>query len=153
MNANNAKVQSILETTFQSAIERLTQESPGSLISDLYVQVDPESGEVQIYDDSENLLGKIVIFDWIDKKGEGEQFFKRVAATLKHTLSHISSKGVFESDCFIKPLSINLTDEDFTVLEELLFIDDDVYRADDPLLKNLDADLEDFLANLFSDIK
>ena len=37
--------------------------------------------------------------------------------------------------------------------EELLFIDDDVLRLDDPLLKDLDADLDDFLANLLADVK
>lgn len=30
------------------------------------------------------------------------------------------------------------------MIEELLFIDDDVLRLDDPLLKDLDADLDDF---------
>ena len=46
----------------------------------------------------------------------------------------------------MKPLSVSLTDEDFVVIEELLFIDDDVLRLDDPLLKDLDADLDDFLS-------
>ena len=54
---------------------------------------------------------------------------------------------------FMKPLSVSLTDEDFVVIEELLFIDDDMLRLDDPLLKDLDADLDDFLANLLADVK
>ena len=53
----------------------------------------------------------------------------------------------------MNPLSVSLTVEDFVVIEELLFIDDDVLRLDDPLLKDLDADLDDFLANLLADVK
>ena len=53
----------------------------------------------------------------------------------------------------MKPFSISLTDEDFSVIEELLFLDDETLRLDDPLLKNLDADLDEFLSELLSDVK
>ena len=53
----------------------------------------------------------------------------------------------------MKPFSVSLTDEDFVVIEELLFLDDEVLRADDPLLKDLDADLDDFLTKLLSDVE
>ena len=53
----------------------------------------------------------------------------------------------------MKPFSISLTDEDFVVIEELLFIDDDMLLLDDPLLKDLDADLDNFLAKLLADVE
>ncbi|MDH6312692.1 hypothetical protein M2137_001467 [Parabacteroides sp. PFB2-10] len=152
MNANTTKVQSIIETTFISAIERLKREGSGSFVSDLYVQVDPESGEVQIYDENENLLDKVVIFDWINKSHQMESFQKQVIATLKAVLTVQSTKGMFEDPLFIKPVSVSLTNEYFVVVEELLFLDDDLFRLDDPLLKDLDAELDDFLNNLLSDI-
>lgn len=154
MNTNAAKVQSILEATFVSAIESLTGNGTGNLISDLYVQVDQETGELQVYDDSENLLGKVVIFDWVNRKNnDTESYYKHIVATLKAVLTVVSTKGLFENSCFMKPLSISLTDESFVVIEELLFFDDEVFRLDDPLLKDLDAELDDFLAHLLSDIK
>lgn len=154
MNTNTAKVQSILETTFVSAIESLTGKGTGNLISDLYVQVDQETGELQIFDDSENALGKVVIFDWVNRKNNNtDSYYKHITATLKTVLTAVSAKGLFENTCFIKPLSVSLTDESFAVIEELLFFDDEVFRLDDPLLKDLDAELDDFLANLLSDIK
>lgn len=149
---NSAKVQSIIETTFLSAIEQLTNDETGGFINDLYVQVDPESGELQIYDDNETLLGKIVIFNWIGKKEESD-FQGRVIATLKAVLTVLSTKNVFDHDRFMKPLSVSLTDEDFQVVEELLFIDDDLCRLDDPLLKDLDTDLDAFLLHLLSDVE
>ncbi|MDF9830027.1 hypothetical protein [Parabacteroides sp. PF5-6] len=154
MNTNTAKVQSIIEATFVSAMEGLTGNGAGSLISDLYVQVEKETGELQIYDDSENVLNKIVIFDWVKRKdNDTDSFYKHVAVTLKAVLTVLSTKGLFENPCFIKPLSVSLTDDSFVVIEELLFIDDDLFRLDDPLLQDLDAELDDFLANLLSDVK
>ena len=52
----------------------------------------------------------------------------------------------------VKPLSVTLTDDDFVEIEELLFVDDDMLRADDPLLKDLDTELDEFLTKLLSDI-
>lgn len=112
-----------------------------------------KAGELQIYDDEEHLIEKIVIFDWVNSNEEENAFNKRVAASVKAVLTILSTKNIFDVPRFMKPLSVSLTDEDFVVIEELLFIDDDMLRLDDPLLKDLDADLDDFLANLLADVK
>ncbi len=153
MNASTAKIQSVIENTIVSAIDKLTKDGSGNLISDLYMLVDKENGELQICDDSEKVLGKTVIFDWVGSKESEASFNKQVAATLKAVLTVLSTKEVFNHPRFMRPLSVSLTDDEFVVVEELLFIDDEVYRLDDPLLKDLDADLDDFLAKLLSDIE
>lgn len=153
MSANNAKVQSVIESVFTSAIGKLTKDENGNLISDLYIQADPESGELQIFDEEEKLVEKTVIFDWVENKEEENAFNKRVATSVKAVLTILVTKKVFDHPRFMKPLSVSLTDEDFVVTEELLFLDDDTLRLDDPLLKDLDADLDIFLANLLSDVK
>jgi hypothetical protein len=152
MNANVAKVQSILENTFNAAFEMLSEEATNA-VSDIYIQVDRESGEVQIYDDSENLLGKKTIFDWIKSQDDDDVFTKKVIATLKAVITLLQTKGVFDNPQLIKPLSISLTDESFVVIEELFFIDDDLFRLDDPLLQDLDTELNDFIDDLLSDQK
>lgn len=153
MNANSAKVQSVIETALTSAIGKLTGNEVCSYVSDLYIQADSESGELQIYDEEEKLVEKIVIFDWVNNSEGEDKFNKRVAASVKAVLTILSTKGVFEHPRFIKPLSVSLTDEDFVEIEELLFLDDDMLRLDDPLLKDLDAELDDFLDKLLSDVK
>ena len=150
MKVNNSKIQSVIENTFVSAIKKLTQEGSGNLISDLYVQAEAESGELQIYDDNENLIDKVVIFDWVNST-QDDAFNKQVTTVVKAVLAALSSKDMFNHESFLRPLSISLTDEDFVVIEELLFLDDDMFRLDDPLLKDLDADLDDFLAKLLSE--
>ena len=153
MSANNAKIQSVLETTFTSAIGKLTADDSNSYHSDLYVQADPESGELQIYDEEERLLDKTIVFDWVDCPCDEDKFNKQVANTLKSVLTLLVAKNIFDSPHITKPFSVSLTDEDFVVIEELLFLDDEVLRADDLLLKDLDADLDDFLAKLLSDVE
>lgn len=152
MSANNTKVQSVIESAFESAIAKLTGNDAGNLISDLYIQADQESGELQFYDDEEHLIDKIVIFDWVSNTEEDDAFTKRVVSTVKSALASLDTNRIFDHPRFMKPLSVSLTDEDFVVTEELLFLDDDTLRLDDPLLKNLDEDLDDFLTKLLSDV-
>ncbi|MCD8265069.1 MAG: hypothetical protein LUD02_13720 [Tannerellaceae bacterium] len=107
---------------------------------------------MQIYDDSEKLIGKTVIFAWVNFKEGEEKFNSIVASSLKAALTILKTKNVFEADCFMHPFSVSYTDEDFLVIEEVLFVDDDMFRLDDPLLKDLDTELDSFINNLLSDI-
>lgn len=153
MSTNLTQIQSILENLFLSALQKMTADNNGNYISDIYVQVDPENGEVQIYDEGENLVEKTVIFDWVNNTEGEEVFNRRSADVLKSVLTSLVTKGTFDNPQFIKPLSVSLTDESFVIVEELLFLDDEMLRLDDPLLKDLDADLDNFLDKLLSDIK
>ncbi|WP_280745298.1 MULTISPECIES: hypothetical protein [unclassified Parabacteroides] len=152
MSANNSKVQSVIENTFTSVIKELTKNESAGLISDLFVQVDAENGELQIFDEEENMLGKVVIFDWVNNNDKPEVFNKKTASVVKAVLTILTTKNMFEHSRFLKPFSVSLVDDDFSVIEELLFIDDDTFRLDDPLLKDLDAELDDFLKDLLSDM-
>jgi hypothetical protein len=153
MSANNVKIRSLIETAFGKALENLSNEKDGALISDLYVQVDRESGELSIFDDAEKEIKKIVLYDWIKSQEEESVFTKKVASSVKAALTTLSSKGTFDDIRFVKPFSVSLTDDDFVVIEELLFIDDELFRLDDPLLKDLDKELDEFLKNLLSDVE
>lgn len=153
MSTNNSKVQTVIEAAFQTAIDRLAADTAGNLLSDLYVHVDQETGELQIYDEEEHLIEKTIIYDWVNSQEAEEQFVKRVVGILKNVLATFATKNSFDAPRFLKPFSVSLTDEDFVVVEELMFLDDDLLRLDDPLLQNLDKDLDDFLAKLLPDIK
>lgn len=153
MAASPSQIQSVLESFLTSAIQKMVEDTKLNDISDIYLQADAESGELQVYDEEENLVDKTIIFDWVNNSEEENVFNKRVATAAKQALTTLSAKNIFENPRFVKPLSISLTDESFVVIEELLFLDDETLRLDDPLLKDLDADLDDFLAKLLSDVK
>ncbi|MDR1403680.1 MAG: hypothetical protein LBJ60_08285 [Tannerellaceae bacterium] len=152
MSANSAKIQSVIENTFTSVIKKRIKHESANPVCDLYVTVDAESGELQIFDEDENLLEKVVIFDWVNNKDGDAVFNKKASAVVKAALTTLASKNMFDHACFMKPFSVNLADDNFIELEELLFIDADAFRLDDPLLKDLDSELDDFLYNLLSDM-
>ena len=87
MSTNNSKVQTVIEAAFQTAIDRLAADTAGNLLSDLYVQVDQETGELQIYDEEEHLIEKTIIYDWVNSQEAEEQFVKRVVGILKNVLA------------------------------------------------------------------
>ena len=149
MNVSDTKTQAIVESTFKSVVRKLSTGATESFHNDLFVQIDTESGELQIYDESEKLIEKTIVFDWISKQDEEE----KIVSILRSSLAKLVSEGAFDKPCIVMPFSVSLTDENFTVLEELLFLDDDNARLDDPLLKNLDEDLDNFLRELLSDVK
>ena len=78
MSANNAKVQAVIETTFNSAINKLAANEAGNCYSDLYVQVDAESGELLIYDEEDVLVEKTIIFDWVNTACDDDQLLNRL---------------------------------------------------------------------------
>lgn len=153
MVTSAAQIQSILETLFMTAIDKMIKSVNGNYISDIYVQADQETGELQIYDEEEALVDKTVIFDWVNNTEEEDVFARRVSDVVRSVLTGLVSKNVFDNPRFIKPLSVSLTDESFVVIEELLFLDDENLRLDDPILKDLDADLDEFLSKLLSDVE
>ena len=153
MVTSAAQIQSVLETLFMTAIDKMIKSVNGNYISDIYVQADQETGELQIYDEEEALVDKTVIFDWVNNTEEEDVFARRVSDVVRSVLTGLVSKNVFDNPRFIKPLSVSLTDESFVVIEELLFLDDENLRLDDPLLKDLDADLDEFLSKLLSDVE
>jgi hypothetical protein len=150
MGASQSKIQSIIETAFASALKEQISHERVNAVSRLYVQADAESGELQIYDDGEHLVKKLVIFDWVHSKEE--TFYKKVVETLKPVFKLLSTKGMFNSPYFLKPFTVSLTDEDFNSIEELLFLEDDLFKDDEPLMKNLEADLDNFLKKLLADM-
>ncbi len=154
MSADYTKVHNVMEHAFKCAVKKIESGHAGStLISDLFVQIDTENGEMLIFDDSETLLERLsfslagVSFD------EESDFVADIATPLKSVLGQMSEQGVFDKESILKPFSISLTDEDFIIQEELLFLDDDTIRLDDALLEKFDKELDEFIDKLLSDIK
>lgn len=153
MGTNYTQTQSVLETLFSTSIDKMINNGNGNYISDIYVQADQENGELLVFDEEENLVEKTVIFDWVNNMEEEDVFNRRVSDAVRSVLSLLVSRNIFDNPRFIRPLSVSLTDEDFVVIEELLFLDDENLRLDDPLLKDLDSELDDFLSKLLSDVE
>lgn len=61
MAASPSQIQSVLESFLTSAIQKMVEDTKLNDISDIYLQADAESGELQVYDEAENLVDKTII--------------------------------------------------------------------------------------------
>ena len=149
MKPNEVQIQ--LERLFRTPIEKAESASSPLAINDLFVQIDPATGEVELFNDKDEELHQVVIYDWI-QKGRTE-ILAEMMQELRSVVKRLQAENFFDKDVFVRPFSLALTEEDFTVIEELLFIDDELIKLDSSLLENLDEDLNNFLADLLSDMK
>jgi len=153
MAKENPKIKSVLKTLFTVSVDKLIKETAPSSVSNLYVQFDAESGEVQLYDEQEHLLYKKVIFDWVGVDVKEAGFMSRMLSVLRQVVKTVASEGLFEHQLFIKPFAVCLTDEEFDTTTEIYRIDDDYSSQEDELLKGLDKELDDFWEKLVSDVE
>lgn len=144
------KEKTLLRNLFVESLNECNTKIIGS-VRDLFVQIDTEKGEVSLYDDTDEQIGSCVIYSWVEEKCDEPS--QEMIEALRETVSRLEQRGFWENPMFVKPFSIELVEEDFSTIEELLFIDDDLLKIDDPLLEGLNEDLDKFLDNLLGDIK
>ena len=137
-----------IKNVFLNATETLSSQYEGSSLTDIFVLVDEESGELAIYDDEENCIVKEVINEWSEADGKEINYVK----ILRSVIQEMNNENLFSSLEVYTPFSINLADEDFIVLEELLLIEDEsVIRLEDDFMKRMDKEFDDFLNKLLNE--
>ncbi|MDL2322452.1 hypothetical protein LJC52_00520 [Bacteroidales bacterium OttesenSCG-928-A17] len=137
----------ILDEAIRTSISRFSSENEGDILADLYIFSDEEAG-IHFYDDLERKLHAISL----DKASENDSslFEKQLASTLRHVLHKLDEEKFFDRNFIFKPFTISLVDKDFTVTEELVFIDDNTVKLEGDLLAGLDEELDSFLKNLMN---
>jgi hypothetical protein len=138
MKAINKSLCPILETAVREGLKNYESSSEGHSLSDLYLYYDREDAKFSIYDDRENLLNEIQL-----KKENALN-----SATLQYLFQFLDRDHLFEKEYINKPFTVSLIDENFVVVEELIFVDDDTLKLGDDIWANLDKELDDFLKNL-----
>jgi hypothetical protein len=138
MKAINKSLFPVLETAVRESLKNYELSSEGHSLSDLYVYYDKEDAKFSIYDDRENLLNEVQL------QRENELN----SATLRFLFQFLERDHLFEKDYINKPFTVSLIDENFVVVEELIFVDDDTLQLKEDIWANLDKELDDFLKNL-----
>lgn len=121
-------------------------------ISDLFVQLNHTTGEVSIYSDEEEILDSCTIYSWGQQEDE-QSALALAKPVLREVISTLEAKGWWESKLFERPFSVELVAEDFSTIEELLFLDDELVKVTTPLLQGLSEDLNNFLQELLPNLK
>lgn len=129
------------------AIDNLKNDYAGSSLTDIYLVVDKDSGELSIYDDEENLLSQVLVEAWVELDDDTE-----IENALSEVVAKFDDEDRFGALDLYKPFSISLADENFVVQKELLVIEDDsIVRLENDFMERIDKEFDDFLNKLLNE--
>lgn len=130
--------------------EALCRYVPGgeeSVVTDIHLQPNSESGELVIYDDDDKVLARTIVNEWVEY--DSDDFYAVVEPILRTELEALKATGLLEKLSLMKPYSFVLVDEEKETVAELLLVDDEeTLLLNDELLKGLDEELDAFLKDL-----
>lgn len=134
-------------SALKTALFRYTSEGDETVVTDIHLQPNSESGELIIFDDDDQELSRTIINEWVEY--ESDDFYTVVEPILRAEVEALKEIGKLEKLCLMKPYSFVLVDEDKETVAELLLVDeDDTLLLNDGLLKGLDEELDAFLKDL-----
>ena len=134
-------------SALKTALCRYTSEGDETVVTDIHLQPNSESGELLIFDDDDQELSRTIINEWVEY--ESDDFYTVVEPILRAEVEALKESGKLEKLCLMKPYSFVLVDEDKETVAELLLVDeDDTLLLNDELLKGLDEELDAFLKDL-----
>lgn len=134
-------------SALKTALCRYTSEGDETVVTDIHLQPNSESGELIIFDDDDQELSRTIINEWVEY--ESDDFYTVVEPILRAEVEALKEIGKLEKLCLMKPYSFVLVDEDKETVAELLLVDeDDTLLLNDELLKGLDEELDAFLKDL-----
>lgn len=134
-------------SALKTALCRYTSEGDETVVTDIHLQPNSESGELIIFDDDDQELSRTIINEWVEY--ESDDFYTVVEPILRAEIEALKESGKLERLCLMKPYSFVLVDEDKETVAELLLVDeDDTLLLNDELLKGLDEELDAFLKDL-----
>lgn len=134
-------------SALKTALCRYISEGDETVVTDIHLQPNSESGELIIFDDDDQELSRTIINEWVEY--ESDDFYTVVEPILRAEVEALKDSGKLEKLCLMKPYSFVLVDEDKETVAELLLVDeDDTLLLNDELLKGLDEELDAFLKDL-----
>lgn len=136
----------LLEKALQEAIAPYNCGNVPTVVTDIHLQPNPNSGELSIFDDEDKELATTTIKEWTAY--EGNNFYEQAERILSAQLSTMKNAGDFDKLNILKPFSFVLVDEEKETIADLLLMDDDTLLLNDELLKGLDEELDSFLKEL-----
>lgn len=143
-----------LEYAIRKSLDKLRARESSAAIVDLYIQPNPESGDVTILDDEDNVLTKVPVPEWEEQTDgvDAEKALAECGELLRPLVKRLQEEGLFETVNILKPFSVLLVDEEMEVLSELLTIDEEQLMLNDEFLKHMDEELDGFYKQLMSDL-
>lgn len=143
MTVNEQTFQQI-ERALRKAASKFLPQTDCLPLTDIYLQVKQESGELLVFDDDDHELTRCVVEEWIGNRDE--RFYDEVQPILITALTRL--KEVTEHVAVLKPYSYVLMGEDHETIADLYLVDDDTMMLSGDLMQGLEEDLEHFWQQL-----
>lgn len=146
MTATEQTIQQI-ERMIRKVAQKFPASDDASIITDIHLCVNQDSGEMLAFDDDDKEITRCVIGQWIDNKDKN--FYDKVKVDLRNTLKRLSSE--VDNLGILKPYSFVLEDDEKHPLGELYVADDETIILGGDLMEGLDKDLDDFFDDLMEE--
>ena len=143
MTANEQTYQQI-ERALRKAASKFLPLTDCLPLTDIYLQVKQESGELLVFDDDDHELTRCEVEEWIGNSDE--HFYDEVQPILITALTRL--KEVTEHVAVLKPYSYVLMGEDHETIADLYLVDDETLLVSGDLMQGLEEDLEHFWQQL-----
>ena len=136
-----------ITSALKEALCRYVSGGEESVVTDIHLQPNSESGELVIYDDDDKVLARTIVNEWVEY--DRDDFYAVFEPILRTELEALKATGLLEKLSLMKPYSFVLVDEEKETVAELLLVDDEeTLLLNDELLKGLDEELDAFLKDL-----
>ena len=144
MNTNEQTLHQI-ERALKKTAEKFTAiPQEDAVLTDFYLLVRQESGELLVFDDDEREITRCVVEEWIGNCSE--DFYTAIQPVLHTALKRCES--LLESMSVLRPCSFVLLDDEQQTVAELFLIDDDTMILGQDLMVGLSDDLDAFWQKL-----
>ena len=138
----------LIESAIRNSIEQFAAQAEGNSLSDLFLYYNSETSDLTIYDDLEHVLTTLSLENVLEEMNDSIE--KQLISSTKAVLHSLKDSELLQQEFVFKPFSVSWVDDSFIVLEELLFLDADMMKLDQLLMKDLDKELNDFLKDLLN---
>ena len=139
MNASEQTLQQI-ERALRKAATKFPVEEENIPLTDIYLQVKQESGELLVFNDDSEELTRCVVEEWMGNSSE--TFYDDIQPILVKVIK--SMKDTWDRLPVLKPYSLVLLGEDGETITDLYLVDDDLMLLDGDLMTGLSDDLDQF---------
>ncbi len=149
MNPIYVTAKSKLSDLILRALDKYKQKEDVGALTDLFVQLNPSTFEVAVFDDEERLLAELLLPELADLVSDNNDNIFRLVETLIHEImTEPEVISVFAEMDTLKPFSLLLVDDQFDHQAEIYLLDEGNMVIEESLFKDINKELDDFLDKL-----